>query len=148
MFRLTLLTSESSLLAGIQPRPPLKLLHLRVTGWVTSWIAVLEDDVERADDWFSDGLPPLRRFADWAFGPDGLPALEALAYGDFTFKGRQPNILLCRSRDTVVDGEDAASPPGPIFREVTPRDVSLWDLVQENLDFLEACPEDYLLHPR
>lgn len=145
MFRLTLFNSRSSLLAGIQPRPHLRLLHVRVTGWVTM-SSVQEDTVERGDEDFLHALPAVRRFAIWAFGPDGLPALEILAYGDFSFQGRQPNILLCRSQDTVADGEGAASSPGPKFREVTPQDVRLWDLVQDNLDFLEACPEDYLLH--
>jgi hypothetical protein len=32
-------------------------------------------------------LPPkLREFANWAFGPDGLPTLKLLAFGDFSYK--------------------------------------------------------------
>jgi hypothetical protein len=44
-------------------------------------------------------MPELLEFADWAFGPEGLPKLDILAYGDFSHRGRQPNILLCQSRD-------------------------------------------------
>jgi hypothetical protein len=44
-------------------------------------------------------MPKLLEFADWAFGPDGLPKLDILAYGDFYHRGRRPNVLLCRSRD-------------------------------------------------
>lgn len=40
-----------------------------------------------------------RRFAEWAFGPQGLASLEVIAYGDFAYDGRAGtrNLLLCRS---------------------------------------------------
>lgn len=98
------------------------------------------------DEYFLRALPAVKRFANWVFGPDGLTALEILAYGDFSFQGRQPNLLFCRSQDMVVDEDDAATSPGPKFHTLTAQDTRLWDVVQENLDFLEACPEDYLLY--
>jgi hypothetical protein len=33
------------------------------------------------------------------------------------------------------------------YRRVTKKDVRVWEVVRENLDSVEACPEDYLLHP-
>ncbi|KAI9784369.1 MAG: hypothetical protein M1816_000893 [Peltula sp. TS41687] len=45
------------------------------------------------------GFPPaLAEFAQWAFGPTGYPALQVLAYGDFSYEGRYEryNLLLCR----------------------------------------------------
>jgi len=84
-------------------------------------------------------MPELLKFADWAFGPEGLPELDILAYGDFSHRDRQPNILMCRSRDLT--------PVSKPHRQLTKKDVKLWEVVQDNLDLLEACPEDYLLHP-
>jgi hypothetical protein len=118
---------------------------MRVTGWITS-SSLHEDNIGREDEDFLRVLPAVRRFANWVFGPDGIPALDILAYGDFSFQGRQPNVLFGRPQDMIADEEGAASSPGPKFHVVTPQDTRLWDLVQDNLDFLEACPEDYLLH--
>jgi hypothetical protein len=100
----------------------------------------------------SQTLPEVFDFAHWAFGPDGLPELEILAYGDFSYQGRQPNILLCRSQDlteTMTDrseGTGAAHASNSPYRQVTRKDVRLWEMVQGHSDLLEACAEDYLLH--
>lgn len=100
----------------------------------------------------SGSLFEVFHFAQWAFGPDGLPELEILAYGDFSYQGRQLNILLCRSEDLMEpeldepkDRETAHTSKLP-YREVTKKDVRLWALVREHSDLLEACPEDRLLH--
>ena len=54
----------------------------------------------------------VRDFAEYAFGADGLPELQVLAFGDFalTFSGRRVdgNHLYCRA--------EPASPEDPIFR--------------------------------
>ena len=97
------------------------------------------------DEYFLRTLPAVERFANLVFGPDGLMAVEIMSYGDFSFHGRQPNVIFCRSQDMVVDEDDAAKSPGPEFHTLTAQDTRLWDVVQDNLDFLEACPEDYLL---
>jgi hypothetical protein len=93
-------------------------------------------------------MPELLEFADWAFGPEGLPELDILAYGGFSHRDRQPNILMCRSRDLkqITRGTDI-TPASKPYRQLTKKDVRLWEVVQDNLDLLEACPEDYLLHP-
>ena len=122
-------------MSDVQPRHRLKVLHIRPRGWMV-FGSVRESDNYRNDEEYMEALPAVRDFASWAFGPSGLPDLEVLAYGDFSFQGRQPNILLCRSGDDSVPG----------FRELKKEDRRLWELVQKNTDFLEACPEDYLLH--
>jgi len=139
---------KSSSLAQFNPRPTFGLLHIRVTGWVNLQ-SVRDNVTERADLQFSQTVPELLEFANWTFGLDGLPKLDILAYGDFSHRGRQPNILLCRSRDLKqnMGGTDTTPVPKSPYRQVTKEDVILWEVVQENLDLLEACPEDYLLHP-
>jgi hypothetical protein len=113
----------------------------------------LRDGVnERADPEFSEALPDVLNFAHWAFGPDGLPELEILAYGDFSFQGRQPNMLLCRSQDLTENmtnespDTEAAKASNGLYRQVLKEDTRLWEIVQDHSEFLEACPEDYLLH--
>ena len=93
---------------------------------------------------FSNALPSMIEFAKWVFGPDGLPQLQILAFGDFAFAGRQPNIAWGRL-ESMPGGNDPQNGDLP-FREITKTDAWLWGRLQENLDFLEACPEDQLLH--
>jgi hypothetical protein len=114
--------------------------------------SITEGVNKRADQEFSEALPEVFNFAHWAFGPDGLPELEILAYGDFSYQGRQPNMLLCRSHDSMGDMTDesqdteAAKASNGLYRQVLKEDIRSWEIVQEHSDFLEACPEDHLLH--
>jgi hypothetical protein len=57
-------------------------------------------------DWdmdFTQREPELRNdfrhFAEWAFGPDGIPSLDIIAFGDFAYGGRENghNVLLGRN---------------------------------------------------
>lgn len=76
---------------------------------------------------------PLLWFAEWAFGPDGPPLLEAVAYGRFSHGGRThaDNLILCPTRDW--------------FRTV-PRDSHEWvGIVAKYRNVLEACPVEPLL---
>ncbi|KAI9704018.1 MAG: hypothetical protein M1820_005639 [Bogoriella megaspora] len=132
-------SSLSTLLARIEPRPRLKLLHIRPRGWTNS--SVMDILTWRHEYEFSKCLPSVKDFANWAFNSNGLPDLQVLAYGDFSFGGRQPNILLCRSSNEV-----AMPSSDVVFRQLGKADEGLWELVQDNVDFLEACPEDSLLH--
>jgi hypothetical protein len=145
---LSLFPSKSSSLAQVNPRPTFRLLHVRVTGLVS--LQSIRDNVsERTDAQFSQTMPELLKFADWAFGPEGLPELDILAYGDFSYRGRQLNTLLCRSQDLkqIMAGTKITPASKSPYRQVTKKDVRLWEVVLENFDLLEACPEDYLLHP-
>ena len=66
-------------------------------------------------------------FAQWAFSADGLPNLQFLALGDFSFEGpySEYNVLLCRS-----DGG---------YQRLTRTDVQAWDIIQNNMDTIAAC---------
>jgi hypothetical protein len=87
-------------------------------------------------------------FAQWAFGPEGFPVLQILAFGDFSYNGRfsRYNALLCR--DTLSassanrDSEQDIAASIPTFRFIRKDDGALWGLINKNADFFEACPTD------
>ncbi|KAH6667672.1 hypothetical protein B0J14DRAFT_169359 [Halenospora varia] len=95
----------------------------------------------------------LLQFANWAFGPDGLPALQVLAFGDFSYDGRfhNHNHLFCRhtwsirnpENDTLQQSEDELI---LTFRPIRENDRKLWDLIDRNTEFLEACPTDSIIN--
>jgi hypothetical protein len=47
----------------------------------------------------------------------------------------------------ITGGNTDTTPVSKPYQQLTKKDVTLWEVVQENLGLLEACPEDYLLHP-
>lgn len=104
-------------------------------------------DGESKDD--SEAMVELRKlpknviaFSHWAFGADGIPSLQVLAYGDFSFEGRfkSENIILCRQAWTIPK-EDTTLP----FRPIRDSDINMMELVSENMDFLGACPVDTIV---
>ncbi|KFY18708.1 hypothetical protein V493_08398 [Pseudogymnoascus sp. VKM F-4281 (FW-2241)] len=104
-------------------------------------------DGESKDD--SEAMVELRKlprnvieFSHWAFGADGIPSLQVLAYGDFSFEGRfkSENIILCRQAWTIPK-EDTTLP----FRPIRDGDINMMELVRENMDFLGACPVDTIV---
>lgn len=91
-----------------------KILHVRAT-----------------DDHNVIGLNKINGFANWVFGLHGISGLLVLAFGDFTLlRGR--NFLFCRN-EVVGIGQ-------PVFRDLTPSDSALWELVEQNMDALSAWP--------
>ncbi|RDH21255.1 hypothetical protein M747DRAFT_223860, partial [Aspergillus niger ATCC 13496] len=112
----------ASQLQILQARSLCKLLHIRATGkaMVSMYYSNIRDP----------SFPPLEiyKFAKWAFSADGLPNLTVLAWGDFSHEGHysEHNDLLCRC--------------GTGYRRLNPSDISLWDLVNDNMDMLAACP--------
>ncbi|KAJ5146605.1 uncharacterized protein N7515_001169 [Penicillium bovifimosum] len=86
---------------------------------------------------YGDDLPykpeEIHDLAQWAFSADGLPNLQVLAWGDFSYGGRYSkfNLLLCKSDNG--------------YQTLTPSDIMSWNLVQDNLDMLAACPLDDIL---
>jgi hypothetical protein len=72
----------------------------------------------------------VREFADWAFGAEGLPDLQVLAWGDFSHEGRyaRHNVLLCRA--------DCG------WRYLTKAQTTCWDLVADNMDTLSGRREN------
>jgi len=94
-------------------------------------------------------LGELFSFAHWAFGPEGFPVLEILAFGDFFYQGRfsRYTFLLCRDTSSTSPAN-----PDPIqqgttltFRNMRKNDRALWDLLNRNTDFLEASPTDSIV---
>jgi hypothetical protein len=79
-------------------------------------------------------------FAEWAFSPDGLPDLKILAYGDFSNEGRwaKYNMLLCRDQSPLEQ-------MGSKFRVLIDLDTFYWDLIDDNMDMLAACPADPIM---
>jgi hypothetical protein len=124
----------------------LKLLHVRAFGWL-SFKGYREGLDDKSESEFYAALPGIHDLANWAFGPDGLPSLQVLAYGDFSYRGRRPNLVFCRSK---LDDSDVQKSAIGVFdltyREVTKADVSEQEILDINADFLEACPEDSLLY--
>jgi len=97
-------------------------------------------------------LAEFREFANWAFGPNGLPTLKLLAFGDFSYKGRfdDHNKLLCRHIQSIRDLENDTSQQGEDelilrFRPVRGNDRELCDLIDRNAEFLEACPTEVIM---
>ena len=99
----------------------------------------------------------LLKLAQWAFGPDGLPNLRLLAYGDFSYQERYGKYtsLLCKSECSTICPEDvgrlsfrASIPEDLTFRRVEEYDTTLRELLTDNLDMLSACPVDNVVGPR
>jgi hypothetical protein len=94
----------------------------------------------------------LLRFANWAFGPNGLPTLQVLAFGDFSYDGRSHihNKLFCRHTWSIRNPENDILQQSEdelvlTFRLVRENDRELWDLIDRNTEFLEACPTDSIV---
>lgn len=105
--------------------PSLRFIHIRSTGL----------DFGRTTNCVYNPKipPPLLWFAEWAFGPEGPPLLEAIAYGDFAHGGQahMENLILCPTRDwfqTLHMGDDK------------------WRIIfNKYRNVLEACPTEPLL---
>lgn len=85
----------------------------------------------------------IAEFAEWAFSSDGLPNLKLLVFGDFFRSGRRMNqVILCdnaASRPSYIIQPDRPVQPKP-YRLMTELDHALHELLQDNMDFLTACP--------
>jgi hypothetical protein len=90
-----------------------------------------------------DSNQPLKQFANWVFGPDGLLSLRVLAFGDFSYMDRlrDSNHLLCR-HSWSFQHPRTKEVVALAFRHVEKTDHVLWSLVELNKDFLGACPTE------
>ena len=93
----------------------------------------------------------LLQLAQWAFSPDGLPNLQIIAYGDFSYDGRyiQYTELFCRDQPIPQKNKSSESTT-PVqsnwtFRRLTKDDVNLQDLIKDNFDMLGACAVDSIM---
>jgi len=148
-----------SIICPTTARHSLKLLHIRQSG----------SDLEHRASWFvqpnlrADSESPsrssssdsdecegfqnvsgkLHRFAEWAFGPGGIPSLHVIACGDFSFGGRytSTNVLLCRRTHSLTQEQQDL---GCNYRHLTRNDRLLREMVDRFRHVLEACPTDSL----
>ncbi|KAK0615555.1 hypothetical protein B0T17DRAFT_538464 [Bombardia bombarda] len=101
-----------------------------------------EEDASRRT-WLAQ--PPASWLAEWAFGPDGLPSLEAVALGPTSHPENDPhytdkkveeeNIILCRSVPGARVGQSNFNVPR--------RGGRLWTkIVDEYGTFMRACPHN------
>jgi hypothetical protein len=92
-------------------------------------------------------------FADWAFGPSGLPNLEILAFGDFSYEDRYSSqqFLVRRVGDAeeCIQEDDRLAmyePSGLSFCSADIADPRIWNRVSmDGAQFLGACPEGGLV---
>ncbi|BCS16228.1 hypothetical protein ALUC_80435A [Aspergillus luchuensis] len=130
-------------LQGLQARPSCKLLHIRATGpamvnmyrsnicgMCTSNANVNDCKGTKTYTEIDPLYHPLDiyEFAEWAFSAEGLPDLTVLAWGEFSHEGHfsEHNSLFCRSKTG--------------YRRLNASEISLWDLINDNMDMLAACP--------
>ena len=163
---------QSKRLDSMTPRSAIKLLHVRLSGenkksaqtdlmmrglpdsslpstnlpWKLSTTTrqQMSLDPHRAHQ-----VPGLSTFAAWAFSPHGLPNLQVLAYGDFSYEGRYVEDTFIFARDGFV-----RSSPNLTFWAAAPKtEVGFSLLGKEERNevvaryggFLEACPVDPLV---
>ncbi|KAI2868709.1 hypothetical protein CBS147323_11290 [Aspergillus niger] len=163
--------SARGLLLDIPERSSIKLLHLRLSGEERNHRHLRREIVSELRRNAEGGLwsrsrhgptvaglhlKPARKrseaqefllLAQWAFGPTGLPALQILAFGDFSHDGRyrEQQILIRRRRigeqpypRVSSDREYSISSS---FCLVDSDDHSLWEgLPLDGTQFLSACP--------
>ena len=93
-------------------------------------------------------------FAEWAFGPRGLPALKVLAFGDFSHEDRYPGQQFLVRR--VEPARDCSPKCIPLsignlegclpFYPVDISELSAWDgMSVDGARFLSACPGSGLM---
>lgn len=85
----------------------------------------------------------------WAFGVNGIPSLQVIAFGDFSYDNRfkSENKILCRQPWSMPNshGDTSAEDmeqPLLSYRPIRDSDIMMMELVRENIDFLGACPVD------
>ena len=94
----------------------------------------------QGENWREDEEKELEAFANWAFGPDGFPRLQALASGDFSHGNRfaDTHTLWCR--------ETRGPRSKKTWRTVERSDVAENELIDANVDMLSTCPVSPLFY--
>ena len=125
-----------------EPRWPLFVAKPSGTRWGSRF-------PPRPDAYFVENVAmSIRRLAEWAFGPYGLPHLRVLAVGDFSHGDRYApwNVLLCRKPSAEWEGPEDVDLPSESktrpFRHVVNDDVHLVDYIEGKMDFLGSCAVD------
>jgi hypothetical protein len=96
-------------------------------------ISGAENEIQELTESFRD-------LAQWAFGPQGLPSLEAIVGGDLSYEGRyaQSNVFLCRNLEQSITGQT--------FHRLPCAGDRWSSLVDKYYDVLAACPTSPLLN--
>lgn len=92
-------------------------------------------------------------FAEWAFGPSGLPNLQILAFGDFSHEDRYSSqqFLVRRvghAKECIQEDDRPAmyEPSRLSFCSADIADPQIWNRVSmDGAQFLGACPEGGLV---
>jgi hypothetical protein len=130
----------------------LTLLHIRRTGF-DKYKTHMNDirpssDNKKFDNERLTEARELRDFATWAFGPQGLPRLQVLAHGDFSYGNRyaQQNTLLCRRPNQFSEPTNCTTQAYSVagFKVMKREDWNRIDDIDVCTEILEACPVDYL----
>ncbi|KAI2736050.1 hypothetical protein DTO013E5_9205 [Penicillium roqueforti] len=89
-------------------------------------------------------------FAEWVFGPCGIPSLQVLAFGDFSHEERyrEQQFLIRRVDPARARGRNGADRcfgdtdrGGPLFEPAVETNVWTWDALSiDGPQFLSACP--------
>ncbi|KAJ2983140.1 hypothetical protein NQ176_g912 [Zarea fungicola] len=140
------------LLLPFKTKNSLKVIHIRHSSsdsdhsgsWArrprTTAMAIEVDATPVADPETEGGdtlnlQPRFREFAEWVFGPNGLPTVQFIVYGDFAYDGRGfQNLMLRKSL-----GGDAA------FQVLSEFDTSWEDVIHLYGSSLGACPVEPFL---
>lgn len=133
--------------APLQKCRSLRLLHIRPLGWI-GFKDYREGFYDDSAGQFAVALDDVHQFANWAFGPDGLLGLRVLSFGDFSYQGRRPNISFCRYKPSCLHKacELTSRVSTQVYKRVTRDDVAEQEILRNNANFLQACPEDSLLY--
>jgi hypothetical protein len=88
----------------------------------------------------------LHDLAQWAFGPQGLPSLEVIVYGDFSPMVRyaQSQVYLCRHAGLQQDCEQDMA--GQTYRHFSRDDWWQRDQLRRFSNMLAACPTSPSIH--
>ena len=154
---------------AVRTRPDIEVLHIRVSiefkshrRFSPSWRSGLRIASDVAVE--GTGVLPWCRskskadldvalwdFADWAFGADGLPNLKILAYGKFPCSPNCEVQALVLCRNTPLDESKflygGCPPDRQTFRVMTRRDREAQRLLEDNMDFMSACPYNSYYEP-
>jgi hypothetical protein len=89
-------------------------------------------------------------FVEWAFGPDGFPRLEIVAYGEFSHHNRyrRQGIIVSRVSDVESNASNSiphATDEFPLFPIMDDMDSGALEEFYSENEFLEACPVESLL---
>ncbi|PVH94481.1 hypothetical protein DM02DRAFT_676170 [Periconia macrospinosa] len=133
-------------LAPIAKTSSLRVLHIRQSPThfqFASW--GLHDDRKGTDESGAVKLHKiLHDFAQWAFGPEGLPSLKVIVYGDFSFQGRYAETHVFLYRNAELHQMQEQCDACETYHHFSRGDWQK-DLLDKYSSSLAACPFGHLM---